>query len=661
MNRQDTETEIVNFYKIQDLKHYTDSIKELGSLTLDLAGAENISDENLEIFGINLLALKDITSFDLLLSGCKKITDLGLSKLSTALAELPNLKHLSINLDDCIQITSKGITMPKEEKPNNCLGWRDKDTVLAGSISTLKELTNFSLSLRNNYMIDDAGFTGLANAIGSLKSLTKLHIDISECKGITNVGAIELFTAIGRLSKLRSLKLIMEGALDIKEEALWALNESLSKLKSLKYLTLNVNKNNYITNEVFSVSGKDPGIFGFVQCLWRNNRVENYGLGKTLLNMTSLKKIEFSGFNENVTDDGLYHFNDSLGQMIQLERVSLNLSTPWKVGDKCIKDLMETIGNLSGIKELGLNFSERKSLGDSQVTFLCSRIAAFKEMRALELKFRHCGKIGYKALIEIANTIGEMKGLRKLVLDLAHTSLADNGIVSLGGAFSSLKKIRHLELDFTNTQITDNGLKALGGGLCNLKRIEKASICLTQCKDITNAGFSYLAEGIVKFHECAELKLDFNSSKIEDESLHKLGASLAVLRNLKVLKIDISDTFAGDAGIIKLSDGIKKVKSIEQIELVMAGCDNITDRGLILLFDNFTLLDELAKFSVNVDNCKGVTTAGLENVSNTVLSYVGLAQFSLSISKTSVDPEAVASAEKELEKMMLPRMSITCL
>jgi len=165
------------------LKHLLNcTFQEAELLRLNLKGCENLNDDDLSDFLIDMGKLKALT---LNFEGCKEITDRGLKELTKSCKGFNNLRDLSLNFSGCQQISDK---------------------------------------ILKDFLIDAQG-------------LRLLNLDFKGCETITSKGLGRLMKSLGSLNELCSLDLNFSKCRKIHASlANWVIEDAFTKAKSLKDL-----------------------------------------------------------------------------------------------------------------------------------------------------------------------------------------------------------------------------------------------------------------------------------------------------------------------------------------------------------------------------------------------------------------------------------------
>jgi len=258
--------------------------------------------------------------------------------------------------------------------------------------------------------------------------------------------------------------------------------------------------------------------------------------------------------------------------------------------------LAKSLENISDLKSLALgNVINRKS------SHLLLQVPQFRRLRALSW---HLSDNDTDAALDslIPNIVTNNKLLQKLNLWIKNTSRTKfhNFTQQLG----SLEPLTNLQLDFGTFPLLDDLLlTSLSTSLTQLTNLTDLKIMYNkspQASSLTSSGLSLLLGGLESLSNLKGLFLSLrgHGKWISDEAAKMVGVTLGKLGKLEKVVLKLAANSIGEAGMMDLSLGLKKLRRLQMLELDLGRNVPISDEGVVKFCGNLKGLEWVSVLNV---------------------------------------------------------------
>ncbi|KAL4468516.1 hypothetical protein ABPG74_005019 [Tetrahymena malaccensis] len=192
------------------------------------------------------------------------------------------------------------------------------------------------------------------------------------------------------------------------------------------------------------------------------------------------------------------------------------------------------------------------------------------------------------------------KSLQSVNFSLKNTPLDSKQVYSIGKNISQLENILELELDFeTSSSINSKRLIILLEEIqyCqNLKHLH-LNLCNTYIDD---EGLEYIRYKMIPFYYLESFQMNIGINQISDVAALYISQGLQQLKNLKKIKLNISDTQIRRQGISLICQSLTWLK-LHTIDLNFKSL-NVNSNAMLSLFEALNCFFFLQQLSINLDN-----------------------------------------------------------
>jgi hypothetical protein len=365
--------------------------------------------------------------------------------------------------------------------------------------------------------------------------------------------------AFKSLNALESLNLEIPEII-ISENELAMMSRVFSSIKSLKAITLHVDRNTTITDGVLlnflNWIMKLPCLRSLnIKLRFRHyENLQKFVLKLKRLNNLQSLTVEFPNENSGFSDVNLNAFSSAFSSLISLRALNIRLPS-------------------------------NRLMTDADITELCISIKMLSlfNLEDLKLDFQRCSKI------------------------------SDHGLEEIVSCLNSLKSI---DLNFGGCSISDKGMdKLLCDGLKQPSIKEKLLLDFSFSQLKTQRVLEKLSSKFKDFGSLAVVKLKILAlSKVSNEGLKNISINLKYLKNLKDFGLSFSPLAYGkqitDNGIADFILGVKLLKSLENFQLSLTNYSEISDKSLAILGGGLEMLPNLKKIELSFLLCHAITDEG---------------------------------------------------
>jgi len=181
--------------------------------------------------------------------------------------------------------------------------------------------------------------------------------------------------------------------------------------------------------------------------------------------------------------------------------------------------------------------------------------------------------------------LASLKNLFHLDLKLNHClNITDAGFGNFAQSFKNLVSLQEISLDFYRCpSITDDSIRDLRAGLFGNKNLTAFSLDLAHCGQITNTTLRCIRDALAGSEGLLALQINFDSCKITDEGVDYLQQSIKKHTALEDLNITISNCHElTDKTIRRMRDAISMLKKLRNLVFILI-CAFIPQRNIWIL------------------------------------------------------------------------------
>jgi len=653
------------------------------SLNMEL-GFNDIGDQGAIEIGRLLTSLTSLSSLSIDFFD-NRIGPLGIMAIGSGLQALTNLSHIKLVLEQ-VNLTNTDmaafgahLSALKGLRSFSLRLWADSVTNanFHSWLAKLPNLESFSISFESA-MISNTFISDLGIALGALPSLSFIDVDMARNDGQLDLlqdsdgswdqrSVCELAKMFELLTKIRTLKISFWGVGSSPNEqvtrclcALWTsfskmvslsvveirthdahigasgshcLADALMELNWLTSLVLELDRKSLIGNEGAKALGSSLGTMANLTSLSLNlecgtdaNDLAAIGLADGMRALASLRDLKFhldTDAMSDITYIGMHAIVVALGNLINLQTLDIKMycdagpNPPVKglgnlrkltrlkyfgclslqgfgeqlrslthvtkmefhVGTTSTESMIaiqEFGGGLGAMTSLDVLSLELKDVGVAFAQAVGVGLGNLRELRALELKIEANPEEGISA-VGAADLGAGLGNLSKLrSLNINTGGFDPRG---LGGGIMHLHKLRQLEADFTGCKIHTGAANGLVQSIAMLKKLYVLDLDLSDNR--IGYGFRFLDEGR-DLMELTNVVLDLQFNRIGDEGLRRVGIDIGSLPNLMAMSLNVGDNEIGDDGINGLAQGMVKSTNLCSVT-VHYGDNHISDAGVCSL------------------------------------------------------------------------------
>jgi len=278
---------------------------------------------------------------------------------------------------------------------------------LVKNIILLKQLKSLKFNFGWCKKISDIGFLRFSRCVSELAQLECLYLNFTMCDKLSDVGLQELGRCIKKLIQLTSLKLDFYSPKEsivtlVMDPGFEALSDGLSQMSQLAFLDLNLDSSHDIT---------DKGLMALGQILPK--------LKSLLILNLNLKVTPYSwnGSGRKISNIGMDKLGESLAQMIQLQRLSLNFQGCEKISGIGLINLTQSASRLPQLESIKLCFAYCKQLKNKDIEQVSDSMGKMQQLLLLSLDFTNCIYLTFAGLTKMFDSLSRLTEVRELCLD----------------------------------------------------------------------------------------------------------------------------------------------------------------------------------------------------------------------------------------------------
>mmetsp|Transcript_46304 Transcript_46304/g.128844 ORF Transcript_46304/g.128844 Transcript_46304/m.128844 type:complete len:958 (+) Transcript_46304:87-2960(+) len=205
----------------------------------------------------------------------------------------------------------------------------------------------------------------------------------------------------------------------------------------------------------------------------------------------------------------------------------------------------------------------------------------------------------------VANILTDLPPpLQDLSLSLQRCSqVGDGAIQALAKQLPGLSELRRLRTHFWQCEVSDDGLAAFGKSLAQVRDLTSLRMDLSFCRLVGDVGVKGLARGVASLSRLVELFLNVSNCEwVTDVALQALGDRLAALPALKELGLYFAGcTWITDTGVQAIGRCLGKLSTLERLSLNLVGC-GVGPRGFRELTSGLARLSGLREMALTFDS-----------------------------------------------------------
>jgi hypothetical protein len=228
--------------------------KRLKSLKLELTGAKvsafslsNLFDERFEVL--------PLVDFSLCLSEFVNLIDEVMKKMVVCLSNISTLRTFCMNLDKCslsdgslqefsLLLNEQSLLNKFSLRVGLSVGQITNKSVLAiaKAVKNAEHLRHFGLEFERKPAINDDALIGLAENLRQIYGLQSIKLSFPGCDKITSRGLAVMGQSLSMMRTLESLTLDLENNPEIDDDGVMALINYLKRIKRLNFFKINLMK-----------------------------------------------------------------------------------------------------------------------------------------------------------------------------------------------------------------------------------------------------------------------------------------------------------------------------------------------------------------------------------------------------------------------------------
>jgi len=420
------------------------------------------------------------------------------------------------------------------------------------------------------------------------------------------------------LSKIQEMKHLIVKARDTQFtlKAGQLLSYLISQIKSLESIELYLTQTELTDQHLIDISLSASSLENLSKCV--------LALGGTKITELSIKQIS----------------RWFLSQPARMEDLELYL---WgtQIVDSALDDLASNaLSKMANLKSLVISLNNT-DIGDKGIASLLTKaICKMKHLRKLELALKELKITDESMSNNITAILNELQCLESLEIGLGGSGIKDGTVRGIAHGLSNLSRIKKLNLYFWSTGITNECLKELGQSLEKNRDIETFLLSLRDTT-ITDEGIDdlnvcwrtiafqefeiylrntqiqspFFSGLISSANSLSKLAIELSESSVYDTVILNLSRDvLNFTRNLKILDIQIWQTFVTDDGIIELSKVIGEQKYLHELILGL-GNTKLSDKGIRELNKALSRSKNIQKYDLDFQNTE-ITFCALTGIAS---------------------------------------------
>lgn len=313
-----------------------------------------------------------------------------------------------------------------------------------------------------------------------------------------------------------------------------------------------------------------------------------------------------------------------------LRRVLVDMSFA-ACDETVVQGVAKAVGTLPLLRELNLAV-RGCSLSNRGVQKLARALSVLRRLTVLMLDVGF-NDVDDEGLVELSHMVMSLTSLETLRLDVSRAYVGDRGAVCLAHALRRLPHLEDLSLGLFDNGIGDTGACELSQAVRGLRA--PARLCLglnrNQIDEIGVRNLAFALEGL----DLCELKLLFSVGHVAALGAEDIASSIASLRRLEVLELDLNVNQIGPAGTKLLADCLlSQSQTLLRFKLLLAA-NFIQEAGLDDLAQAFAELHSLSSLELDLSG-NAIADVGVANLACSLASLPDLSSLSIDLRGNAV-------------------------
>jgi len=345
----------------------------------------NINEDVMKCLIYKLTRLRRVQKFALDCSSCEALTNSSTKLLGKRMLRFAHLQNLKIDFSYCPSLGKEGVSD------------------IVQKISLLRELTSLEMRFGGKRLISDDELTLMSKEIVKLCHLAQLSLTFDGYESIKEQGLNFLIECLNQLRNLSILELDLTGCKSIKDSELIKISENIAFFERLRRLKLHLFNTSISDIGMIKLSEsfvRLPKIESLDLAFGGYEFIDNFGppsLAQSLSGMKNLKALKIELTKTKISDGGLEKFIKGISKLAHLRKLGLKFCQSNELTGKGICALSEHMVKLAKLDDLELDFSHSSNITSDGVLNLTGNIWRLTKLQHVALKFQSCMKLSKAA------------------------------------------------------------------------------------------------------------------------------------------------------------------------------------------------------------------------------------------------------------------------
>mmetsp|Transcript_95 Transcript_95/g.254 ORF Transcript_95/g.254 Transcript_95/m.254 type:complete len:629 (+) Transcript_95:80-1966(+) len=291
---------------------------------------------------------------------------------------------------------------------------------------------------------------------------------------------------------------------------------------------------------------------------------------------------------------------------------------------------------------------------------LSSQLPRLFKMHSLTVSKSNCTEGDEGALVSLGAALAELNALRELEVGLPDCCAKPTCAESLGGGLQQLDKLEAVALKFPRWKaMQDEAVRSLAQGFKGKPALKSVTVDFEKCEMLTDGGVRHLCAGL-RGTTLESVKINLADCDITDRAVGVLGATLARIRTLKQLDVDLENCEnITENGMISMCEDLGGLKGLE--EMILAAPEGeLGDEVLEALAGAVRKMEKLTRVRLELTGMNDLTPIGLAELISALGECKQMRDIELVVGNMATDDtlKTLARAVRHLPKMV--RLELSC-
>jgi len=377
---------------------------------------------------------------------------------------------------------------------------------------------------------------------------------------------------------------ILQADLEIENKEV-SRKRALKAFRSNKYLSLLHVKETFENTTQLPILGEILRRFNHLQkfkleYIHRSSRQEAspfFSLFKYLENVNTLElDLDFGSRNSQISLNKLRKLTFRLRNLERLVSLTLIFSSNEKIHTRDLTSFSKNLKKCQRLKNLALKCWASGRIQKEIALNLASCINSLKNLSSLTLNLRYCPKIDPVDFFILLGALRMHSSLKSLCFCLSEYQDIEDGVKLLSQELIHFQSLRSLKFYFVYStyNLSEDFFKNISKGFQSQSQLQILSISLNRTK-IQGPWAKYLAEGFKALQSLSKFSFTLRyCESLNDSIAGDLGGAIGSLTHLLTLELNFYENNFSQAGIRRLLEGIRPLKTLLELNLDLNNRDS---------------------------------------------------------------------------------------